>query len=205
MANFNFGSFTKNRVEAFSDGVFAVVVTLLVFDLKFTHIDVADNQKVWSGILSTLPKLLSWINSFLIVCVIWMNHHRLMDMFKGINAGIFWLNNILLMFTSMIPFPTSLLGEYTNTNAAACFYGLVLALPSLAFFILRLYVLKHKNLLSEATSYPAYKKGTMLALYYGPVLYLTGAALSLVKPWLGLAVYFFVPVYFIFPRAPQKN
>jgi len=205
MANFNFGRFTKNRVEAFSDGVFAVVVTLLVFDLKIAHIDFATNEKLWSGILSTLPKLLSWINSFLIVCVIWMNHHRLMDMLIGIDAGVFWFNNILLMFTSMIPFPTSLLGEYASTNAAACFYGLVLTMPSMSFFIFRLYVLKHKDLLNETVSSKAFKKGTMLALYYGPVLYLTGAALSLISPWLGFAVYFFIPVYFIFPRATKTN
>lgn len=138
-----FGSFTKARVETFSDGVFVVIVTLLVFDLKFSKLDEPTNAAVRQGILAALPKLLSWVNSFLIVCVIWMNHHRLMDLFRGIDAGVFWLNNVLLMTCALIPFPTSVLGDYPQTQVAVCFYGLCLTLPALCFSLLRWYGLRH--------------------------------------------------------------
>ena len=205
MANYQFGSFTKSRVEAFSDGVFAIIVTLLVFELKFPTIEHATNQLVLDNITAVMPKLLSWLNSFLIVCVIWMNHHRLMGMFRGIDIGVFWFNNLLLLFSSLIPFPTAVIGDYPTLEIAVCFYGICMALPALCFSLMRLYVLRHPDLLTPDVSIPVFRRGIWLSLVYGPLLYLIGAGLSWVNTGLALACYFFIPVYFIFPRAVRPN
>lgn len=205
MALYQSGTFTKARVEAFSDGVFAIIVTLLVFELRFPHLDEPDNVAVWQGIVGVLPKLLSWVNSFLVVCVIWMNHHRVIGMFQSIDTGIFWFNNILLMVTSLIPFPTAIIGDYPQTEVAVCFYGICLALPALAFSLLRVYVVCHPSLLATTVNLQIFRRGIWLSLIYGPVFYLTGAAFSWVSITLAFAIYLFVPLYFIFPKAVKAN
>lgn len=194
-----FAGFAKSRVETFSDGVFVVIVTLLVFDLKLPPIGSATNDAVWQGIVGVAPKLFGWANSFLIVCVIWMNHHRLIDQFRSIDTGLFWLNNVLLMCCSLIPFPTAVLGDYPGTPVAVSFYGVCLALPALCFTALRLYAFRHPALLVSGLSLSAFRKTIGLSFVYGPVLYWFGAALSWVRLELALLVYFFIPVYFIFP------
>jgi len=198
-----FGRFSKNRIESFSDSVFATLITFLALDLKFAHIISADSAQVWKGIISTLPKVLIWMNSFFTVCIIWMNHQRLMNLFKHADAGVFWLNNILLLFTSVILFPTTLLGEYSNTGAAACFYGICLGIISLPFVFIRIYALHNRELLIDSIDPAAFKKVTFHIFYFGPLLYWVGAALSLIRPWAGFIVYFFIPVFFIFPRPVQ--
>jgi uncharacterized membrane protein len=200
MSNLNFGNFSKTRIEAFSDGIFAIVVTLLVLEIRLPHLHEITNGEFLHSLSEIIPKIISWVNSFLVVCVIWMNHHRLLDMFKRIDAGIFWFNNILLMFISFIPFPTAILGEYTNLEYAVAFYGFCLSLMGLGFIMLRLYVQKRPELLQEHIELADFKRGTKASFYYGFMLYFSGALISLINPWVAFAVYFFIPVYFIFPK-----
>lgn len=201
MSNINFGSFSKSRIEAFSDGVFAIIVTLLVLEIKIPHLHEVTNKEFLHSMVEILPKILAWMNSFLVVCVIWMNHHRLMEMFKRIDAGLFWFNNFLLMSTSLIPFPTALLGEYVNLEYAVFFYGACSLLMAISFIVIRLYVTKRPELLKEDVDLQAFKRGTVDTFRYGFMLYLIGAVVSLFSPWIAFAIYFFIPVYFIFPRA----
>ncbi|WP_332367617.1 TMEM175 family protein [Spirosoma telluris] len=96
--------FSKSRVEAFSDGVFAIIVTLLVLEIKVPHIDHHESVAELTGALyALLPKFISWIISFLMVCVIWVNHHRLLNQIANITHAIFWLNALLLLWCSFIP------------------------------------------------------------------------------------------------------
>lgn len=102
--------FAKSRVEAFSDGVFAIIVTLLVLEIKVPHLaHDASAAELATALYTLLPKLLSWVISFLMVCVIWVNHHRILDQIVHITHGIFWFNALLLLCYSFIPFPTALL------------------------------------------------------------------------------------------------
>jgi TMEM175 potassium channel family protein len=199
------GSFNKSRVEAFSDGVFAIVVTLLVLDLKFPAVENPTNHAIWYGILSTMPKVISWVISFLIVCVIWMNHHRLMDALSSIDGGLFWLNNLMLMFISLIPFPTIVLGDYPQYATAVCFYGVCMALVCGAIVIFRLYAQKNKHLLKPGVNIEAFRKSTTLSVIYGLALYLLGAGVSWMNTYAAFGIYFFIPVYFIFPRVSQAR
>ena len=103
-----------------------------------------------------------------------MNHNRIMDMFKHIDAGLFWCNNILLMFITIIPFPVTLLGEYANNNSSACFYGICLGFASLAFASLRVCGYFNLELLKPDVVHQVYRKGTLLAIISGPGLYFFG-------------------------------
>ena len=203
MANYQYGRFSRSRVETFSDGVFAIIVTLLVLEIKLPDLHQASNLQIADAILAMLPKIIIWMNSFLIVCVIWLNHQRLMETFDGIDAGVFWLNNLLLMFSSLIPFPTALVGQYSNSPAALCFYGICMALCAFGFYLLRLYMVKNPDLLKKEVVVESFKRGTKASLLFGPTLYLGGAAISWINIWAAFIIYFFIPLYFISRKAIQ--
>jgi len=114
----------RGRVEALSDGVFAIVVTLLVLEITVPHVAEHDLMAELARVLWTLaPKFVNWVISFVTVCVIWLNHHRLFTMGSRIDNGFFWLNANFLLWTSFIPFPTALMGDYPTNRLAVTFYG----------------------------------------------------------------------------------
>jgi len=205
MFKFHYEKFTKSRVEAFSDGVFAIIVTLLVLDLRIPDLKIENNQELIQGIIDVLPKIFIWISSFLITCVIWMNHHRIMETFKTIDAGIFWLNNMLLMATSLIPFPTAMLGTHPHLEAAASFYGICLTLSASCFVFIRIYAVRHPEIFKEGVDVGAFRKGIRRTLTYACFTYLGGAVLSWVDTRIGLALYLLIPLYFIIPRVQEEK
>jgi uncharacterized membrane protein len=117
MADSFFGRFSRgklalNRIEAFSDGVFAIIVTLLVLDLKIPTLHDPKNVAELCQQLSALaPKFFSWLISFIIVCKFWLNHHHILSLARYATYGMVWINSIFLMFQSFVPFPTALMGE----------------------------------------------------------------------------------------------
>lgn len=198
--------FAKNRVEAFSDGVFAIIVTLLVLEIKVPHIAIHDNaDQLLFALMGILPKFISWLISFFTVCVIWVNHHRLFKMCSGINQGLFWLNALLLLWISFIPFPTAVLGDYHNNQTAIIFYGIVMMLMALTFSLMRMYVLKTPSLLSKEVDLKKFKKGTTYSILFGPVLYLIGALVSFIHSYISFAIYFGIALYFIFPHSTEET
>jgi len=203
---FKYGAFTKNRVEAFSDGIFAILVTLLILEIRVPHIDNLNSAPELLGSIRALtPKFISWVISFLTICIIWMNHHRLFEMFKGINVGLFWLNVHVLLWVCFVPFPTALIGDYPHNPLAVAFYGLVMFFIGIAFVLTRLYGLKNKELLKETVSIETYKRGITFSFIFGPVFYLVGAVLSWVNTYLSFGVYFFIALYFVFSFATMEK
>ena len=196
---FKYGAFTKNRVEAFSDGIFAIIVTLLILEIKVPHIQQADSiPELFNVIITLTPKFTSWVISFLTICIVWMNHHRLFQMFKCINVGLLWLNVHLLLWVCFVPFPTALMGDYPHNPLAVAFYGLAMVFTGLAFVLTRLYGLKNKELLNDSVSLKTYKKGIIFSIFFGPVCYLVGAALAWVNTYFSFVVYFLIAIYFVF-------
>ena len=191
--------FSKTRVESFSDGIFAVIITLLVLEIRVPAI--VHNTSVIElgrGLITTFPKILSWIVSFLIVCVIWVNHHQVFEQLKLVTHSIFWLNANLLLWCTLIPFPTALIGDYINNPLSLIVFGFILALMAFAFYILRVNVIKNNFVLNENVNLAKYKEATSKSFYFGPVLYLGGAFTSLIHPYISLAIFLFIPAYFIF-------
>jgi uncharacterized membrane protein len=203
---YKYGAFTKSRVEAFSDGVFAIIVTLLILEIKMPHLEHADSaQQLLNAIISLTPKFVSWVISFFTICIVWMNHHRLFEMFKGVNVGLFWFNVLLLLCVCFVPFPTAVMGDYPRNPLAVALYGLVMFFTGLAFVATRLYCLKNTELLKEEVSLETYKRGIAFSFFFGPVCYLLGAALAWVDTYLAFAVYFFIAFYFVFSFATKKR
>src|SRR5437899_11745922 len=106
------GDLRLNRIEAFSDGVFAIVVTLLVLELRVTVLhDRSGVNELGHQLVDLLPKFFSWMISFIIICKFWLNHHHLLTFARHATYGMIWLNSIFLMGQAFIPFPTALMGQ----------------------------------------------------------------------------------------------
>jgi len=194
----------RGRVEALSDGVFAIVITLLVLEIKVPHVDDHGSVVALARALTGLaPKFVSWVISFLTVCVIWMNHHRLLRLVGRFDHGLFWWNANLLLWTSFIPFPTALMGDYPGNRLAVSFYGLVMLLMASAFVLLRRRMLAVPGLLHDQADRGLFRRGTRYSVVMGPLAYLAGAGLAWVSVPAAFACYASIAIYFVFPHATR--
>lgn len=197
--------FQKTRVETFSDGIFAIIITVLVLELKVPVIkDVTNRAELLNGLWLLMPKIISWIISFLTVSVMWVNHHRLFKMFKVFNNGLFWGNALLLLAVSFTPFPTAVLGDYHHNETAVLFYGFSMALCNGMFSAVQIYAFMHPVILDPDIDVPRFKRKTIYSIAFGPLLYIAGALLSFVDPVISFVTYFCIPIYFIFPHAIEE-
>lgn len=199
------GDFSKTRVEALSDGIFAIIITLLVLEIKVPHVgDRKSVEELSISLAGLLPKVLSWIMSFLMVCVIWVNHHRLLTRVRLVSHALFWLNANLLLWCSFIPFPTALMGDYTQNPVSHFVFGGILALAAAAFTLMRIYMLRHPETLLEGTDMEAFRAATRRSLLLGPAAYILGALSSLLHPYLAFSIFLLIPLFHLF-RHPSFN
>jgi uncharacterized membrane protein len=110
-----------------------------------------------------------------------------------------------LLWTSFIPFPTAVIGDYPNNQISLVFYGLIMALMAVSFTLMRFYAIRNPHVLESSVNLEAFKKGTRNSLLFGPVMYLTGVALGFLNPFLAFAVYLGIPVYFIFSENKKQH
>jgi uncharacterized membrane protein len=193
--------FTKSRVEAFSDGIFAIIITLLILEIKLPELKQHESiNELAVGLLHLAPKFIAWVISFLTVAIIWVNHHRIFESLKNIDHAIFWLNANLLLWVSFIPFPTALMGDYYDNKLAVSFFGLSSLMMGIAFLLFRLYMWKHSEL-TNGFSKEELWLGVRNVLLFGPTLYLIGAATAWIHPYIAFAFYALVTIYFIFPKS----
>lgn len=195
---------SAGRIEALSDGVFAIVLTLLVLEIKVPHIvDDSSRAELGRALLSLASKFISWVISFVTVCVIWLNHHRLFKTMRRVDNGIFWWNGNLLLWTSFIPFPTALMGDYPGNRLAVSFYGLVMLLMALGFVLMRWHLLRRDDLLGAGVDRAAFRKGTVYSIVMGPVAYGVGMGLAWLSAPLAFLCYAAVALYFVFPQSTR--
>jgi len=133
----------KSRLEAFSDGVFAIVITLLILDIRFPEVDYSH---FWETLSSLVPRILAYVMSFIIIGVYWVTHHNSMHAIKKTDRSFLWLNILLLLCVSFIPFPTSLLGRYPFQAGPIIIYGLTLITCNAVGVTMVFYVYYHPHL-----------------------------------------------------------
>ena len=189
---------TTSRVEAFSDGVFAVAITLLV--LQFTVPDV-ESGKLLAKVLGQWPQLVTYIATFLTVGVVWINHHTIFRNLRAVDRTIQFINLVLLLTVVLLPYPTALLGRYLNSgqngSVAAAFYAVVMTAMSIAFQCLVAWALTHPELLRpDINAAPIRRVLPRFAL--GLVTYAISIGLAFVNTWLVVALYAFTAVYYAF-------
>ncbi|PYL38709.1 MAG: DUF1211 domain-containing protein [Verrucomicrobia bacterium] len=197
------GGLQLNRIEAFSDGVFAIVVTLLVLELRVPVLhDRGSVGELGHQLVDLVPKFLSWLISFIIVCKFWLNHHHLLGFARHATYGMVWLNSIFLMFQSFIPFPTALMGEYPMNPLAVSLFGVVMAVNTLLFIALQSYILR--NLIKPellGTQVPH----LMRKSFVGVISYLLGVAATLFNVHIAVVLYALTPLFFITPPQAKNN
>lgn len=180
---------TKSRLEAFSDGVVAIIITIMVLELKVPH---GSDLIVLHPLI---PVFLSYILSFIFLGIYWNNHHHLLQAVKHVDGRVLWANLHLLFWLSLIPFVTAWMGENHFASWPVALYGMVLLFSAIAYFILT------RALLSIHT------KDSVLAIALGSdfkgkislMLYAAAIPLCFVKAWIACAVYVLVAIIWLVP------
>ena len=179
----------KARLEAFSDGVIAVIITIMVLQLKVPQgTDLA-------ALRDLLPVLASYVLSFVYVAIYWNNHHHLLHACDRINGAIMWANMFFLFWLSLIPFVTFWVEEYRDAPLPAAAYGVVLLMAGVAYLVMeRQMVLENgpQSVLAEAVGKD--RKGLISLIGYGAAI-----ALAFVSPWLADLIYALIAVIWIVP------
>ncbi|NJL71520.1 MAG: DUF1211 domain-containing protein, partial [Candidatus Competibacteraceae bacterium] len=169
----------KNRLEAFSDGVIAIIITIMVLELQVPHGDtLADLQPL-------LPVFLSYVLSFIYVGIYWNNHHHLLQTVQHVSGPIMWANLHLLFWQSLVPFVTAWMGENHFAALPTALYGVVLFMSSVAYFVLQQSIMRKQGAESIlASALGGDRKGKI-----SMVLYLLAIALSFVNQWFADGIY----------------
>ena len=187
-----------SRLEAFSDGVFAVAITLLV--LQFAVPDV-QSGKLFAKLLGQWPQLVTYVASFLTIGVVWVNHHTIFRNLHAVDRTIQFINLVLLLTVVLVPYPTALLGRYLNSgldgSVAAAFYAVVMTAMAISFQCLVAWALTHPNLLRPEIQ--SARVGAVLPRFaLGLVIYAVSIGLAFVSTWLVVALYAFNAIYYAF-------
>jgi uncharacterized membrane protein len=179
----------KNRLEAFSDGVIAIIITIMVLELKVPHgEDFATLAPLW-------PVFLSYVLSFAYVAIYWNNHHHMLHTLHKVNGPILWANLHLLFWLSLFPFTTGWMGENHFAPGPTALYGVVLLMAAIAYYILQ-------SLIIESQGEDSLLKRAVKGDWKGklsPVLYLLAICAAFVSQWLSLAIYASVAVIWFVP------
>lgn len=179
----------KSRLEAFSDGVIAVIITILVLELKVPH------AGSFEALLPLWPIFMGYALSFIYVGIYWNNHHHMFHAVKEVSGGILWANLHLLFWLSLIPFVTNWMGENHFERAPTVAYGIVLVMCSVAYAVLaRTLVYHHPKNAALAKAIGRDRKGLL-----STVLYLVGVAISCVHAGFGFLVYAIVAIMWLIP------
>jgi uncharacterized membrane protein len=179
----------KNRLEAFSDGVIAIIITIMVLELKVPA------GTDWSALAPLFPVFLSYVLSFVFVGIYWNNHHHLLHATKQVNGPIMWANLHLLFWQSLIPFVTGWMGENHFAALPTALYGFILLMSAIAYFILQNAIVAKQgrdSLLANAL-------GSDLKGKLSIVFYVLGIGLAFVNQWLSDIVYVFVAIMWLIP------
>lgn len=193
-----------SRFEAFSDGVFAIAITLLAIDIKVPNLDQATSATAIAEIVRIWPYFLSYVTSFLVIGVLWLNHHTLFHFLKGIDRTTLTINLFLLMCVAFIPYATKLIGEYSMLQPVVMFYGLSLTLTGVIYNLLWFYIVKQYLHRHSKINRHFIRRASFWSAGY-PVLYLISALLSLVTVTGSLSLYTLIPLFYLLPSTIDQQ
>lgn len=187
---------TAARLEAFSDGVIAVIITIMVLELHVPH------ENGWAGLWSVAPRLSVYALSFLMVGIYWINHHELIRRTEEIDYRVLWTNLIFLFVLSLVPFFVDYLDEKTFDTFSTLLYDVTMLAAGMAFFLLRWAVMRRQwyaGSLQRRDTSELWKHGISLALY------LAAIAMAFYRSWFSLVIVALVTVVWVVPGAGMKK
>ncbi len=187
---------TKGRLEAFSDGVLAIIITIMVLELKVPE------GNSWASLKPMIPKFLSYIFSFIYVGIYWNNHHHMFQAIQKVNGKILWANLHLLFWLSLLPAATSWIGETSFDKNPVALYGFILAMCAVAYTILENLAIKSegKDSVLGMSIESSFKEKISM------VFYILGIIVSFFQSYIGLALYYVVALIWLVPDTRiEKN
>ena len=186
----------KGRLEAFSDGVLAIILTIMVLELKVPHGETIE------ALRPLVPVFLSYVLSFVYIAIYWNNHHHLFQAARRVNGPVLWANLHLLFWLSLLPFATAWVGENYFQSGPLALYGVVLLMSGIAYFILTQALLRQH----DKDSVLAHAIGRDLKGKFSVVAYVVAVPLAFFVPWLAGAVYIGVALVWTIPdRRIEKS
>jgi uncharacterized membrane protein len=189
------GALPVDRIEAFSDGVFGDALTLLVLDLHVPH-GLGSEHAIWAAMREILPSFLGWIISFTFVLTIWINHHYFFHELAHGSRVLLWLNGLLLLSVTFLPFPTSMLAEYPNFMAPEAVLSATMLVGCLTWIAMRIYAANRVGLLHRNVS-PERHRSAMTRSVIGAGLYAVALVLSFVSAYAAMGVQIVTLVMFV--------
>ena len=179
----------KDRLAAFSDGVIAIIITIMVLELKVPH------GTGWAALMSVLPHFVSYVLSFIYLSIYWNNHHHLLHTVTRVDGLILWVNSSLLFCLSLIPVATAWMGENFLAPVPTAVYGVILLMPAIAYYLLQKAIVRKQG----AHSMLAAALGADFKGKISPVLYVSAVVLAFVAPWVSILIYVVVAVMWLIP------
>jgi uncharacterized membrane protein len=179
----------KNRLEAFSDGVLAIALTIMVLELRPPH-DIS-----WTSMLQVLPHFTGYALSFLYVAIYWNNHHHMLHVTRKVTGGVLWANNHLLFWLTLVPFVTAMVGEHPLDSVALALYGFVLLMAGFAYFVLARVIVRTTGTSPELAT----ALGTGWKGYLSLISYVASIPLAFWLPVVSQALFVVVALMWLIP------
>jgi uncharacterized membrane protein len=179
----------KDRLAAFSDGVIAILITIMVLELR------VPNGADWTALAGLAPSLISYVLSFVYLGIYWNNHHHLLHTVTRVDGLILWANSHLLFWLSLVPAATAWMGQNLAQPVPTAVYGMALLMPAIAYHLLQRAILRRQG----TQSVLAQALGSDLKGKISPILYVAGIVAAFFVPWLSIALYAFVALMWLVP------
>jgi uncharacterized membrane protein len=185
----------KGRLEAFSDGVFAIIITIMVLELKVPH------EPTLAALVELTPVFLSYVLSFIFVGIYWNNHHHMLHLTHSVTGRILWANLHLLFWLSIVPFVTAWMGENHLATLPVALYGVVLDLAGFAYYVLSRALIAHLGHDSELAHAVGNDRKGIMSL----VIYTAGIVMAFFNTWIAFALYIVVLLIWFIPDRRIEN
>ena len=179
----------KERLAAFSDGVIAIIITIMVLELHVPH------GASLAALAPVLPIFLAYVLSFIYVAIYWNNHHHLIHTVTRVNGTILWANMHLLFWLSLIPFATGWMGQNHFARIPTALYGAAMLMPAIAYYLLQLAIIRQQGTHGAL----ARALGRDIKGKLSPLLYTTAIAVAFIQPWASHAIYVLVALIWLIP------
>jgi TMEM175 potassium channel family protein len=189
------------RLEAFSDGVFAIAITLLVLEL---HTPEAARGHLWHGLVGEWPHFAAYLSSFFVIGIMWVNHHSMFKQIRRSDRSLLFLNLLLLLWTALLPFPTGLIADKlgeggSDAKVAEAVYGANLTLAAIAFSLIWTYAVQHRRLIDHDMT-PEQERASIVRFSLGTFVYAATIGIAFLSPGLALALQFLLALYYLFEQ-----
>jgi uncharacterized membrane protein len=190
-----------NRLEAFSDGVFAIAITLLVLEL---HVPDVEPGRLWHGLVIEWPQFAAYLSSFFVIGIMWVNHHSMFKQIRRTDRKLLFLNLLLLLWTALLPFPTGLISRHLraggiDAKVAEAVYGANLTLAAIAFSLIWMYAVRRRRLIDHDMT-EKQEWASIARFSVGTFIYAATIGIAFLSPGLALALQFLLALYYLFEQ-----